>query len=72
MYISRIRPHDADLKRRQYALNRAYFLEGQRKVFIDWCLHQRHITQEQMEEDLGQLDEIIATWRHVADQYKID
>lgn len=72
MYINRIRPHDADIKRREYALNRAFALEGVRSQFIDWCLKQPNLKQEDVSNGLNDLETLIVTWRQVADQNKID
>lgn len=71
VYINRIRPHDTDIKRREYALHRADFLDGKRKEFINWCLNNNK-TQEEMNQGLSDLDTIVSTWRDVADQSAID
>lgn len=71
MYINRMRPHDADVKRRNYALQRAQKLEALRRQFIDWALREGK-NSEEIKEGIEQIEMLVETWKDVADQHTID
>lgn len=71
MYISRLRPHDADKKRREFARQRALYLDSQRSHFIEHCL-KTGVPEHEMNLNLQYLDDIIQVWLDVADQGKVD
>jgi len=71
IYINRERPHDADKKRREYALNKAHFYNSKRGEFIDWC-KLKGISNDEMVANLASLDYLAEVWQDVADQSKVD
>lgn len=71
MYISRLRPHDADTKRRQFAIEKAQKYDNMRTQFIKHCkLH--GVSQAEMEKGLYDLARLASTWKDVSEQGMID
>ncbi len=69
--INRIRVHDFDTKRREYAIQQAHMYDGMIHDFIKYC-QLKGIPEHEMLADLPKLEELRDTWVEVADQSKID